>query len=76
MSNSFPRTNCELLGPANVHAVHGQISEHIFAPNGARGYCVYYPSNLFASSAGGIFSDMAGLQYHEMKNKYHNHSMN
>ena len=46
MSDSFPRTNCELLGPANVH---GQISEHIFAPNG--GYCVYYPSNLFASSA-------------------------
>ena len=25
--------------------VQGQISEHIFTPNG--GYCVYYPSNLF-----------------------------
>ena len=25
--------------------VQGQISEHIFAPNG--GYCVYYTSNLF-----------------------------
>ena len=24
----------------------GQIFEHLFTPNG--GYCVYYPSNLFA----------------------------
>ena len=45
-ANSFPRVklkeNCELRGTDNVQ---GQISEHIFAPNG--GYCLYYPSNLF-----------------------------
>ena len=44
--NSFPRAkleeNCELQGTDNVQ---GQISEHIFAPNGD--YCLYYPSNLF-----------------------------
>ena len=34
--------NCELRGTNNVR---GQISEHIFAPNG--GYCVCYPSNAF-----------------------------
>ena len=28
--------------------VQGQISEHIFAPNG--GYCVYYPSNFFRNA--------------------------
>ena len=28
--------------------VQGQISEHIFAPNG--GYCLYYPSNLFRNA--------------------------
>ena len=46
-ANSFPRAkleeNCELRGTDNVQ---GQISEHIFAPNG--GYCRYYPSNLFS----------------------------
>ena len=45
-ANSFPRAkleeNCELPG---TDIVQGQISEHIFAPNG--GYCLYYPSNLF-----------------------------
>ena len=45
-ANSFPRAkleeNCELRGTDNVQ---GQISEHIFAPNGD--YCLYYPSNLF-----------------------------
>ena len=45
-ANSFPRAkleeNCELRGTDNVQ---GQISEHIFAPNG--GYCLYYPLNLF-----------------------------
>ena len=45
-AHSFPRAtlseNCELRGTDNVQ---GQISEHIFAPNG--GYCLYYPSNLF-----------------------------
>ena len=55
-ANSFPRAkleeNCELRGTGNVQ---GQISEHIFAPNG--GYCLYYPSNLFgkACSNWGIF---------------------
>ena len=45
-ANSFPRAkpeeNCELWGTDNVQ---GQISEHIFTPNGD--YCLYYPSNLF-----------------------------
>ena len=37
----------------------GQISEHIFAPNGD--YCVYYSSNLFRNARGfenwGIFNN-------------------
>ena len=45
-ANSFPiakfKENCQLRGTDNVK---GQISEHIFAPNGD--YCLYYPSNLF-----------------------------
>ena len=45
-ANSFPRAkleeNCELRGTDDVQ---GQISEHIFTPNG--GYCLYYPSNIF-----------------------------
>ena len=45
-ANSFPRAkleeNCELRGTDNVQ---GQISMHIFKPNG--GYCAYYPSNIF-----------------------------
>ena len=49
-ANSFPRAklekNCELRGTDNVQ---GQISKHIFTPNG--GYCLNYPSNLFAASA-------------------------
>ena len=48
-ANSFPRAkleeNCELRGTDNVQ---GQISEHIFAPNGD--YCLYYPSNLFRNA--------------------------
>ena len=40
--------------------VQGQISEHIFAPNGD--YCLYYPSNLFRNTRSfenwGIFSDI------------------
>ena len=60
-ANSFPRAkleeNCELRGTDNVQ---GQISEHIFAPNG--GYCLYYPSNLFRNARSfenwGIFSDI------------------
>ena len=38
--------NCELGGTENVQ---GQVSEHIFAPNG--GYCIYYPSNSFSQRA-------------------------
>ena len=45
-ANSFPRAklkeNCELRG-TDIN-VQGQISEHIFAPNGD--YCLYYPPNL------------------------------
>ena len=41
-SESVARGNCELRGTDNVQ---GQISGHIFAPNG--GYCLYYPSNIF-----------------------------
>ena len=59
-ANSFPRAkleeNCELRGTDNVQ---GQISEHIFAPNG--GYCLYYPSNLFRNARNfqnwGIFNN-------------------
>ena len=39
------RINCELRGTDNVQ---GQISGHIFAPNG--GYCLYYPSNIFRNT--------------------------
>jgi len=50
-ANSFPRAqlseNCELLGTDNAQ---GQISEHIFAPNG--GYSVYYPSNILRNTRG------------------------
>ena len=60
-TNSFPRAkleeNCELRGTGNVQ---GQISEHIFVPNGD--YCLYYPSNLFRNARSfenwGIFSDI------------------
>ena len=34
--------NCSRLETDNVR---GQISEHIFSPNG--GYCLFYPSNIF-----------------------------
>ena len=48
-ANSFPRAqleeNCALRG---TDYVQGQISEHIFAPNG--GYRVYYPANLFRNA--------------------------
>ena len=40
------KENCELRGTDNVQ---GQISEHIFAPNGD--YWLYYPSNLFRMCA-------------------------
>lgn len=42
---SFPRAwlekNCEVRDTDNVQ---GQISDHIFAPNG--GYCAYYSSRV------------------------------
>ena len=45
VAHSFPRAslseNCSLLGTDNVL---GQISEHIFAPNGD--YCLYTSTNL------------------------------
>ena len=60
-ANSFPSAmleeNCELRGTDNVQ---GQISEHIFAPNGD--YCLYYPSNLLRNARSfenwGVFSDI------------------
>ena len=59
-AHSFSRAtaeNCELWGTENVQ---GQISEHIFAPNGD--YHVYYPSNLLRNTRSfenwGIFSDI------------------
>ena len=76
-ANSFPRAkleeNCELRGTDNVQ---GQISVHIFAPNG--GYCLYYPilqiffvtravlkigeySRIFPSFSWGIFGHVASL---------------
>ena len=64
-ANSFPRAeleeNCELRRTDNIQ---GQISDHIFAPNG--GYCLYYPSNLFRNACGfenwGIFSNIPQLK--------------
>ena len=60
-ANSFPSAkleNCELQGTDNAQ---GQISEHIFAPNG--GYCLYYPSSLFRDARSfenwGLFSHMS-----------------
>ena len=59
-ANSFPRAkleeNCELRGADNVQ---GQISEHIFAPNGD--YCLYYPSNLFRFENWEIFGHVTRL---------------
>jgi len=39
--------NCELSG---ADGVQGQMSEHLFAPNG--GYCVYCPSKIFRNTRG------------------------
>ena len=51
---SFPRAspseNCSLL---ETDIVRGQISEHIFAPNG--GYCLYSP---FRTSAYGLSNNI------------------
>ena len=63
-ANSFPRPkleeNCELRGTDNVQ---GQISEHIFTPNG--NYCLCYPSNLFRNARSlenwGIFGHVTRL---------------
>ena len=52
--------NCELRGTDNVQ---GQISEHIFAPNGD--YRVYYPPNLLRNARSfehwGIFGHVTWL---------------
>ena len=54
---SSTEENCELQETDNVQ---GQISEHIFAPNGD--YCLYYPSNLLRNARSfenwGISSDI------------------
>ena len=42
---SYTLENCELRETDNVQ---GQISEHIFAPDGS--YCVNCPSNLFRNA--------------------------
>ena len=63
-ANSFPRAkleeSCELRGTDNVQ---GQISEHIFAPNGD--YCLFILQIFFATRAvlkiRGIFSDIPHL---------------
>ena len=56
-SESIARGNGELRGTDNVQ---GQISGHIFAPNGR--YCLYYPSNIFRNTRSfknwGISSDI------------------
>ena len=62
-ANGFPRAkleeNCEL----RTDNVQGQISEHLFAPNG--GYCPYCPSNLFRNARNfqnwGIFGHVTHL---------------
>jgi len=41
----FPERSSRLQGTDNVQ---GQISDHIFAPNG--GYCLNYPSNLLRNA--------------------------
>ena len=55
-AHSFPRAslseNCSLLGTDNVR---GQISEHIFAPNG--GYCLY----IYWAEANSCFSIITQL---------------
>jgi len=47
-------------GNHGAYTVEGQISKHIFVPNGR--YCVYYPSNLFCNLRSfenwGIFLDI------------------
>ena len=61
-ANSLPRAKLEENSePRGTDNVQGQISEHIFAPNGS--YCLYYPSNLFRNARSfenwGIFSDIS-----------------
>ena len=59
---SEKRTVCALRGTDNVQ---GQIFQHIFAPNGD--YCLYYPSNLFASRA--IFSYIPQFQLGNIRSR-------
>ena len=58
--------NCSLLGTSNVR---GQVSEHIFAPNG--GYCLYIKSRLGAKtfllySAGYVPMDGSCILYSDL----------
>ena len=70
--NSYPNAqleeNCELRGTDNVQ---GQISVHIFAPNGS--YCLYYPSNLFRNARNfhnwGIFLDTPQFQLGNIRSR-------
>ena len=60
-ANSFrERSSRKNVSFEETDNVQGQISEHIFAPNG--GYRLYYPSNLFRNACSfenwGIFSDI------------------
>ena len=54
----------------NLSNVQGQISEHIFAPNGD--CCLYYPSNLFRNGRSfenwGIYMSFAGWEVRIVKN--------
>ena len=47
-ANSFPRKTVSF--EEQWRYVQGQITQHIFAPNG--GYFVHYPSNLFRNHVG------------------------
>ena len=60
-SEQFSKSEAQgKLSATRTNNVQGQISEHIFTPNG--GYCLYYPSNLFCNARSfenwGIFSDI------------------
>ena len=64
-ANSFPRTKLEEnCGLGRTDNVQGQISEHIFAPNGD--YFLYYPSNLLRNVRSfenwGILDDILELR--------------
>ena len=63
-SHHLARKNCELRGTDNVQ---GQVSEHIFAPNG--GYCLHYPSNLFRNARNFQNSSYRSYQRFDMRTR-------